>query len=276
MPPARESEGPRPNQEDQGFAWHTGGDGRLLGRVALVSGGAGGIGRAIVELFVAEGASVLVGDLDESDSKQLSERLAPKVESVVLDVRDPEQWHAAIEASRARFGAPPNVLVHAAGVMVSGAAESATESDMRLAFDVNVLGVLYGIQAVVPGMRAAGSGSIVAITSMGGVTFGVANLTPYCASKAAATAVATCAALELGHSGIRVNSIIPGQVDTPMSRSTGSSASAEFFASLPIPRVGQPLDIARAALFLASNESSWITGTKLVVDGGMDAGPGLR
>jgi 3alpha(or 20beta)-hydroxysteroid dehydrogenase len=273
MPPPRRSERPTPSQEDHSAPRPN--DGRLLGRNVLVSGGAGGIGRAIVELFVAQGASVLVGDVDESNARRLSDRLGPSVECVVLDVRNPAQWHAAIEAGRARFGTAPNVLVHAAGVMVSGAAESASESDMRLAFDVNVLGVLYGIQAVVPAMRAARSGSIVAITSMGGVTFGVANLTPYCASKAAATAVATCAALELGHAGIRVNSIIPGQVDTPMSRSTSSSAPAEFFASLPIPRIGQPIDIARAALFLACDESSWITGTKLVVDGGMDAGPGL-
>lgn len=249
--------------------------GRLAGRIALVSGGGGGMGRAIAQLFVAEGAFVLVGDVAESSAKEVSDSLGPRVEHAALDVRDPADWTAAVELCRARFGAAPDVLVQAAGVMVSGTAESAPETDFRFAFDVNVLGVVYGIQAVVPGMRAAGGGSIVAITSMGGVTFGVPGMTPYCASKAAATAVAQSAALELGHDGIRVNAIVPGQVDTPMSRSALGSAPDAFFANMPIPRIGQPRDIARAALFLASEESSWITGTKFLIDGGMDAGPGL-
>src|SRR5215471_1512065 len=134
MPAVRESELPRPGQEDHGVAGLSGG--RLLGRIVLVSGGAGGIGSAIVELFVAEGASVLVGDVDESSARQLSDRLGPSVNCVVLDVRDPAQWLAAIGTCSACFGAPPDVLVHAAGVMVSGAAESASASAMRLAFDV--------------------------------------------------------------------------------------------------------------------------------------------
>jgi 3alpha(or 20beta)-hydroxysteroid dehydrogenase len=194
---------------------------------------------------------------------------------VALDVRKPEDWASAVDTTQFRFGAPPDILVQAAGVMVAGAAESASVADMQFAFDVNVLGVMHGIQAVTPGMRAAGRGSIVAITSMGGVSFGVPQQTPYCASKAAATALVQCAALELGPARIRVNAIVPGQVDTPMSRGAATSAPASFFEKMPVPRMGQPRDIAQAALFLSSDESSWITGTKFLVDGGMQAGPGL-
>jgi 3alpha(or 20beta)-hydroxysteroid dehydrogenase len=249
--------------------------GRLSGRVVLISGGGGGCGRAVAQLFVSEGAFVVVGDLEQSDAKAVTDSIASAAEPVALDVRSPSDWAKAVDAAKDRFGAPPDILVQCAGVMVAGAAESASEQDMRFAFDVNVLGVMYGIQAVVPGMRAAGRGSIVAVTSMGGVSFGVPQQTPYCASKAAATALVQCAALELGHSRIRVNAIVPGQIDTPMSRNAATSAPDSFFENMPVPRMGQPRDIANAALYLAGDESSWITGTKFLVDGGMDAGPGL-
>lgn len=249
--------------------------GRLTGRIALISGGGGGIGCAIAQLFVAEGASVVVTDIAESDAKDVADGLGTRAEHALLDVRDPAAWAAAVEAGTARFGAPPDILVTGAGVMVPGAAETTSVEDMRFAYDVNVLGVLHGIQAVVPGMRMLGRGSIVAITSMGGVSFGVPQMSPYSASKAAATALVQSAAGELGHAGIRVNAILPGQIDTPMSRAAGGSASAEFFTKMPIPRIGLPRDIAYAALYLASDESAWVTGTKFLVDGGMIAGPGL-
>ena len=249
--------------------------GRLTGRIALIAGGGGGIGRAVAQLFVSEGAAVVVGDLEMATAKTVADSLGPNAEAVALDVRNPADWAAALDATRNHFGAPPDVLVQSAGVMVAGRVDSVAEADMRLAFDVNVLGVLNGIQAVTPGMRAAGRGSIVAITSMAGVTFGVPDQAPYCASKAAATALVQCAALDLGPDRIRVNAIVPGQVDTPMSRSAATSAPASFFERMPVPRIGQPRDIAQAALDLASDESSWVTGTKLLIDGGMVAGPGL-
>lgn len=252
-----------------------GSGGRLAGRIALITGGGGGIGGAIAQLFVREGAHVVVADVSKSGAKTVSDSLGTMAEHVVLDVRHAADWTAAVDVCRDRFGAPPDILVQAAGVMVSGTVESTDEDQMRFAFDVNVLGVMHGIQAVAPGMRAAHRGSIVVITSMGGVAFGVPGMAPYCVSKAAGTAIAINAALELGHDGIRVNALVPGQVDTPMSRAAVGSAPESFFAGMPVPRMGQPHDMAQAVLFLASDESAWITGTKFLIDGGMAAGPAL-
>jgi 3alpha(or 20beta)-hydroxysteroid dehydrogenase len=249
--------------------------GRLAGRIAAVSGGAGGIGRATAHLFVTEGACVLVADLPESQGKTVAEALGPRADFYPLDVRNHGGWLGAVSFARERFGAPPDVLVHTAGVMTPGQVATVAADAVTRTYEVNVLGTLNAIQAVVPGMRSHGRGSIVVITSMAGVTFGVPGMAPYAASKAAAGALVQCAAIELGHDGIRVNSIVPGQVDTPMSRNASGAPDESYFARMPIPRVGQPRDIAQAAVFLASDESAWVTGTHLLVDGGMDAGPSL-
>jgi NAD(P)-dependent dehydrogenase (short-subunit alcohol dehydrogenase family) len=248
--------------------------GRLHQRVAIVSGGGGGIGRAIAQLFVSEGASVIVADLPESEAKSVAQSLGPAAEFVALDVRDPAQWRHAVETCQAHFGTTPDILVQAAGIMVLGASDTCDPKDVLHALDVNALGGLHGIQAVAPGMRAGRRGSIVVITSMAGMTYGVAGMAPYAMSKAAAGALARTAALDFAGSGVRVNNIVPGQIDTPMSRAVGA-VNDEFFRKMPIPRVGQPRDIASAALFLASDESSWMTGTEMLVDGGMEAGPVL-
>nr|WP_286131478.1 MULTISPECIES: SDR family oxidoreductase [Actinomycetes] len=253
----------------------TSGRGRLFGRVALVGGGGGGIGRAVAQLFVSEGASVVVADRPESDGKSVAESLGIHGEFAEVDVRSSSDWAAAVDLSQSRFGTPPDIFVQVAGVMVGGAVDSATEESVRLALDVNAVGNFLGIQAVIPGMKGQRRGSIVIVTSMAGVSYGVAGLTPYSMSKAAASALVQCAALDLGKHGIRVNSVVPGQIDTPMSRNAGVSPDPSFFAKMPIPRVGQPRDVAHAALYLSSDESSWVTGTHLLVDGGMDAGPVL-
>lgn len=249
--------------------------GRLYRRTALVSGGGGGIGRAIAQLFVAEGASVMICDLADSDGKAMAHSLGPTAEFTATDVRDPAQWRQAVDACRARFGAAPDVLVHAAGIMVSGAVDTCDPADVELALSVNTLGTLHGIQAVAPGMRRGGKGSIVVVTSMAGVTFGCAGMAPYAVSKAAMGALVRCAALDFAGSGVRANCVVPGQVDTPMSRAALSSVGPGFFDRMPVPRCGQPDDIARAVLYLASDESSWVTGTDLLIDGGMGAGPVL-
>jgi NAD(P)-dependent dehydrogenase (short-subunit alcohol dehydrogenase family) len=247
------------------------GAGRLRGRIAIVSGGAGGMGRAITSLFVAEGASVMVADLPESEGKAVAQSLGPTADFTPLDVRDPDQWKATAEGCRVRFGAPADVLVHAAGVMVLGSIDDCSPDDVERAFRVNVLGTVHAIQTVAPAMRKARKGSIVVITSMAGVTFGCAGMAPYAASKAGMGALVKCAALDFAGSGIRINQVVPGQIDTPMSRSVGVPESV--FDRMPIPRIGQPRDIAQAALFLASDESGFVTGTELLVDGGMEAGP---
>ncbi|WP_433228539.1 SDR family NAD(P)-dependent oxidoreductase [Actinomadura formosensis] len=249
------------------------GAGRLDGRVAIVSGGAGGIGQGVAGLFVAEGASVMVCDLPESEGKAFAQSLGPAAGYTALDVRDPRQWRNAVEACTAQFGAEPDILVQTAGIMVFGPIDTGDPEQFRTAFEVNVMGTLNGIQAVAPGMRRGGRGAIVVVTSMAGVTFACKAMGPYAASKAAASSLVRTAALDFAGTGIRVNSIVPGQIDTPMSRAAG--VTAEFFEQMPIPRIGQPRDIANAALYLSSDESSWVTGTDLLVDGGMEAGPVL-
>ncbi|GAB7007517.1 glucose 1-dehydrogenase [Nocardioides sp. AN3] len=247
------------------------GYGRLHGRTAIVSGGGGGIGRAVAQLFVSEGASVLVCDLPESDAKAVAQSLGPAAEYHPLDVCDPAQWQAAVTTCLDHFGATPDILVQAHGVMVMGSSDSCDPADVRRAFEVNTLGVLHGIQAVGRPMRRGQRGSIVVVTSMAGVTYGVAGMAPYAISKAAAGALVRNAALDFSGSGVRANHVVPGQIDTPMSRKAGVPDS--FFDRMPIPRSGQPRDIARAALYLASDDSSWVTGTEILVDGGMEAGP---
>ncbi|PHV66188.1 SDR family NAD(P)-dependent oxidoreductase [Williamsia muralis] len=265
----------KPESEPAAPVTAVGGRGRLFGQVALIGGGGGGIGRAVAQLFVSEGASVIIADRPESEGKKVAESLGIHAEFAEVDVRNARDWAAAVDTSQNRFGTPPNVFVQVAGVMVGGAVDTTNEEAVRLAFEVNALGNFLGIQAVVPGMKGARRGSIVIVTSMAGVSYGVAGLAPYSMSKAAASALVQCAALDLGQYGIRVNSVVPGQIDTPMSRNAGVSPDPAFFAKMPIPRMGQPRDIAHAALYLACEESSWVTGTHLLVDGGMDAGPVL-
>lgn len=246
---------------------------RLDGKVAIVSGGAGAIGSAAARLFVAEGARVVVGDVRDADGMLLEQDLGRSGAFVHLDVTDPTSWRAAVAACTAQFG-PPSVLINGAGVMMVGLIESAPVEQYERAYTVNTLGCVFGIQAVVPEMRANGSGSIVNISSATGLV-GTAGLSAYAASKAGNEMVAKCAAIELGHDGIRVNSVHPGGIDTPMSNSPefDSMDKDAWYGSMPIPRIGQPDDIAPLLLYLASDESGFCTGAAFVADGGMLAGP---
>ncbi|WP_106409502.1 SDR family NAD(P)-dependent oxidoreductase [Streptomyces odonnellii] len=228
-----------------------------------------------VESGAPSPSSSSICDLTGSEGKAAAQSLGPAAEFTATDVREPVQWKQAVDACRSHFDAAPDILVHTAGIMVGGAVDTCRPEDLERSLAVNTMGTLHGIQAVAPGMREGHKGSIVVVTSMAGVTFGCPGLAPYSASKAAMAALVRCAALDFANSGIRINSVVPGQVDTPMSRAFMSSVGPDFFAKMPIPRSGQPRDIAHAALYLASDESSWVTGTDLLVDGGMEAGPVL-
>jgi 3alpha(or 20beta)-hydroxysteroid dehydrogenase len=247
---------------------------RLAGRVAIVTGAARGIGAAVVRCFVANGAAVLATDLLDDEGAALVAGLGDCAAYRHLDVRNREQWDQAVAGARESFGASPTILVHNAGVMTPGSVTSTREPALDLAFGVNVYGPVIGTQVCTPGMIAAGGGTVVVMSSLASVTVGPGFI-PYALSKAANAMYARAAARELGEFGIRVNSLHPGGVETPMNSGPEFAEldKGAWFGRMPIPRIGQPEEIANAALFLASDESSFVTGTQLVVDGGQQLGP---
>lgn len=246
--------------------------GRLAGRSALVTGGLGGIGAAIAARFAAEGARVLVTDLPADDGGQVATRLGTAGRYLSHDVRAPEAWQEAVAAALDAFDAL-HVLVNNAGVWRPGALADVTVADAQLSFEVNQLGCLLGMQAVIDPMREAGGGSIVNISS-GAAMGGFPNQIVYGATKWAIRGMTKTAALELGVHGIRVNSIHPGSIDTPMTAAVQRPAGNPF-GFLPVPRRGTADEVAALAVHLASQESGYTTGAEILVDGGLNAGPAM-
>ena len=251
--------------------------GRLDGRVALVTGGASGIGAAAARLFLAEGAAVAVVDRDGDGAARLVETLGggPAL-AVAADVTDREAVEDAVTRVAATFGRV-DILYANAGVAAGlGPIAGLTAADLNLCLAVNVAGTVFCTQAVLPHLRAAGGGSIVIQSSVAALV-GLPGLAAYCTSKSALLGLTRSLAAELSPEGIRVNAICAGTVDTPMVRpllaargegdlELGARLTAERY---PIGRIGTPEEIARAALFLASDESSFVTGAVLTADGGM-------
>lgn len=234
--------------------------------MALISGGARGIGAATARAMVAEGACVVIGDLLEDVAFELAEALGENASAVRLDVVDPASWDSAVAHATDRFGAL-HVLVNNAGTVHRLASiENIGLETWNRVMDVNVTGVFNGICAALPAMKASGGGSIINISSIAGVraTNGIA---PYAASKFAVRGLTKAAAMDLGRFGIRVNSVHPGLINTAM------AAGVDYpMTHLPISRIGQPEEIANLILFLASDESSFSTGAEFVADAGDLAG----
>jgi 3alpha(or 20beta)-hydroxysteroid dehydrogenase len=249
--------------------------GRLEAKVALITGAASGQGAAEARMFAAEGAAVVVADVDEPGGRRVATDLGDSGVFVPLDVADASQWATAVEQATAAFGGV-DVLVNNAGIGFPPRRiedERPEEHDRVLA--TNLRGVYLGMRAVVPALSARGGGSIVNISSIDGLV-GVAGMTSYAASKFAVTGMTRTAALELGRRGIRVNSIHPGVIETPLVRTAPPETLARLQTVLdrqPIPRMGRPEEVAYLALYLASDESSYCTGAQFVIDGGHLAGP---
>jgi 3alpha(or 20beta)-hydroxysteroid dehydrogenase len=249
--------------------------GRLDGKVALITGAASGQGAAEARMFAAEGAAVVVADIDEPGGNDVVATIGDRAVFAPLDVADVGQWTVAVERTMDAFGRV-DVLVNNAGVgFPPRRIEDERPEEHQRVLDTNLRGVYLGMRAVVPAMSAQRSGSIVNISSIDGIV-GVAGMTSYAASKFAVTGMTRTAALELGRRGIRVNSIHPGVIETPLV----SSAPPETLARLQtvldrqaIPRMGRPEEVAYLALYLASDESSYCTGAQFVIDGGHLAGP---
>ncbi len=248
---------------------------RLQGKVALISGAARGQGAAAARRLVADGARVVVGDILDGEGKELVEELDGSARYVHLDVTDEGRWGQAVAAAEEAFGRL-DVLVNNAGVLAFGKiAEQSTEEYRRI-IEVNQVGVFAGMRAVIPAMRRAGGGSIVNISSVEGLG-GTANCAAYTASKFAVRGMTKTAALELGKYGIRVNSVHPGGIDTAMLREQAGEEALDYIASLVpgLRRVGQPEEVAATVAFLASDDSSYCTGSELAVDGGATATAGF-
>jgi 3alpha(or 20beta)-hydroxysteroid dehydrogenase len=247
---------------------------RLAGKVALITGGARGQGEAEARRFVAEGARVLITDVADADGSALATELGNAALYHRLDVTDPSAWASAVAAALDRWGRL-DVLVNNAGIGIVGMFHTLALEDHQRLIDVNVNGVFYGMRAVREAMVRSGGGSIVNISSIDGLV-GVLGMTSYSASKFAVTGMTRSAAIELGPLGIRVNSIHPGVINSPMVQDAPAEIRARLdrlMARQPIARMGEPEEVAAIALFLASDEASYVTGAQIVVDGGHLAGP---
>ena len=248
--------------------------GRLANKIALVTGGANGLGRAIVERFAAEGAAVVLTDIDAV----AGEALAAAVNGLFVrhDVADEAQWQAVMAAVRARHG-KLHVLVNNAGISGSlTKTEDVSLADWRRLMSINVDGVFLGLKHGIPLMRDSGGGSIVNLSSVAGKV-GVPRMAAYSASKGAVSLLTKSVALECARWNIRVNSVHPGFTQTAMvenhlneQRDPGKSRQI-MAANHPIGRIGRPEEIAAGVLYLASDESSFTTGSELVRDGGLTA-----
>ena len=239
--------------------------GSLCGRVAIVTGGASGIGAATVRALAGEGAHVVIADV--ADGGALEAEVA-QARYVSLDVSDESGWAALVADCNARYSRI-DILVNNAGLLLNAPLIETSRADFDRIFAVNVTGVHLGMAAVAPIMIAQGKGAIVNTSSTGGyrVTSGSGA---YSASKFAVRGLTKAAALELGPHGIRVNSVHPGWIDTPLTNKHGAPRAAldTYAADLPLKRVGTPEDVAAAILFLASDAAAYCSGTELLVDGG--------
>ncbi|WP_446223311.1 glucose 1-dehydrogenase [Nocardia sp. IBHARD005] len=239
--------------------------GRLAGKVAVISGGARGMGAAHARRFVAEGASVVIGDVLDDEGATVAKELGDAVAYRHLDVREPEQWAGSVAAAVEEFGGL-HVLVNNAGIVNGNLLVDFALDEWQRIIDINLTGTFLGMQAAVPAMKAAGGGSIVNISSVEGMR-GSPGLHGYTATKFAVRGLTKSTALELAPQGIRVNSVHPGFISTPMTEGIPSD-----FLQIPLARAAEADEVSALVAYLASDESSYSTGAEFVVDGGLTVG----
>ena len=243
---------------------------RLDGKVAIVTGAARGQGEAEARLFAREGAKVVLTDLLEDEGRAVAADIGPHAHFVRHDVTSEDDWARVIAETTGRFGRL-DVLVNNAGITTFGPLESTTLDEFMRIVRINQVGVFLGMRSAIAPMTEAGGGSVVNISSIDGI-HGMPYVTAYVASKFAVTGMTKSAALELATRDIRVNSVHPGGIDTPMVQIEGADAAGFMKRFTPLRRLGTPAEVANLVLFLASDESAYCTGAEFVIDGGWTAG----
>ena len=247
---------------------------RLEGKVVLISGGARGQGAVEARLFAGEGAKIVIGDVLEAEGRQVEAEINESGGECLfmrLDVTGEANWQEVVAATVARFG-KLDVLINNAGIYRTERVEETTEELWDQIMDINSKGVFLGTKCVIPEMRLAGGGSIINISSTAGLV-GSSMSAAYGASKGAVRIFTKATAIQYAGDGIRANSIHPGIIETPMTEQLLSDdvQYRERLGRTPIGRIGRPEDVAYGALYLASDESSFVTGSELVIDGGRTA-----
>jgi 3alpha(or 20beta)-hydroxysteroid dehydrogenase len=251
--------------------------GRVEGKVALVTGAARGMGAATARLFVAEGAKVMIADVVDDEGEALARELGADAAYIHLDVTSEEDWQTAVSVTESAFG-PVTILVNNAGILRAIPLPLMALEDYQSVIDVNQTGVFLGMKSVVASMAQAGGGSIVNTSSIDGFQ-GSPTLLAYVAAKFAVRGMTRVAALELAAVNIRVNTVCPGATRTRMMDCpdmAGVDIEALSNRMAPMGRMGEADEIAKASLYLASDDSSYVTGTDLTVDGGTTAGVGVE
>jgi 3alpha(or 20beta)-hydroxysteroid dehydrogenase len=244
--------------------------GRLEGKIAIVSGAARGMGASHARAFVAEGARVVLSDVRAEAGNELARELGEAAVFVEANVTRLADWARVVAVAEECFGAV-SVLVNNAGVLMVQRLEHATEADYRRELDINQIGVYLGMRAVLPSILRAGGGSIVNVGSTAAMV-GFEEYFAYVASKWAVRGMTKAAALELGAQSVRVNAVHPGDTLTPMIADLEVGEELPEPSSLPISRFAKPEEVSAVVVFLASDESSYVTGADYVVDGGYTAG----
>jgi len=246
--------------------------GRLEGKITLITGGASGIGAAHVTRFAEEGAKVISGDIqDDLGATVVEEVCAAGGEAIYthLDVTDEASWAAAIQLATDTFGGL-TTLVNNAGIYHPGGVEEETREGWERMIAINQTGPWLGMKAALPALKACGNGAVVNISSLFGIIGSPGSLS-YHATKGAVRLISKSAALEFVGEGVRVNSVHPGQIETPIIGDLTPEADAAIKAAIPMNRMGRPEDIANGSLYLCSDEAAYVTGTELVIDGGWSA-----
>ena len=241
---------------------------RLKDKVAIITGGARGMGASHVRLFVREGAKVVFTDLNEEEGRTLEQELDGNARFIKHDVTDASGWDKVVEETEIIFG-PVNILVNNAGITMNKSIFEMTEEEYRKIVDINQVSVFLGIKALAPSMKKTGTASIVNISSMNGMVGGAIGYTD---TKFAVRGMTKAAALQLSPFGIRVNSVHPGVIETPMvTEGEAYEVIKQFAKQIPMRRMAKPEEVSNLVLYLASDESKYSTGSEFVIDGGLTA-----